>query len=230
MFKNLCAKLYYEQDKPKRIDGNKDNEGFISTLVFSVIHLLWCLSLIEIFKGIAVSRSPSTERKSRANAIDFHTVLKWVIVLFFLVYPRGLAWKVGVGTLAYFLFMNLFSYFYYHLWKYEPPTEIASKPDVFHARTNRRFILFALSFLYSIVGFAAFFRGPWGAELRLFDRSMENAPITDALAASVANAFTFTPGQFVPASHFGYALLTTQVFYSFVFLVVILVVSLPPKS
>ncbi|KAE9625497.1 hypothetical protein [Parasedimentitalea maritima] len=227
MFEKFCSTFYYDEDRPRRVEGNKDNESFIATFSFAVIYLLWCLSLIEIFKGIAVKRHPSNKRKSRANAIDFHTLVKWLVVLFFLVCPGVLGWKASTIILIYFLFMNLFSYFYYHLWKYEPST--SEKPEVLHARATRRFVLFALSFLYSIIGFAAFFRGPWGAHIWFFECSMEKASIVDALAASAANAFTFTPGQFVPMTEFGFALLTAQVFYSFVFLAIILAVSLPAR-
>ncbi|MCT0223976.1 hypothetical protein, partial [Synechococcus sp. CS-1328] len=66
MLKKFCAKLYYDDDRPKRIEANRNNEGFLSTIVFYVIYVIWCMSLVEIFKGTAVSRNNANAQKSRA--------------------------------------------------------------------------------------------------------------------------------------------------------------------
>lgn len=226
--------IWLESDSPANSRVATTGSGFIMSVFYWLVCVLWRASLIEIVKGVWVLTakklsSKSDDEKSRAIAIDAYMLLKWALVALVILWPRLQGSYIGTLLVIYLLSSNLFSYFYYHIWRFSPVPNAASptQPSLLHQGQLRRYYMFILSFLFSIFGFAYLYYSPFAPHVDTCTASVCGSLWSSALFTSMANAFTFTPGWYAPVTHIGFMLGTVQVLYSFFFLVIIITNSIP---
>ena len=191
----------------------------------AVVCVFWWLSIIEHLKALAIflsSRGAVGDQEkhlaARSIAIDLYEILKWLALASFFV--LGSASPLAVAVTAYLLASNLFSHFYYHIWRDSPAAIIT------HQQMQRRLTSFVLAFAFAILAFGfVYYSIP--SQISWPDNEVS---IVNALYLSVANTFTLTYGDAGPASGDARALFVSQVVYAFVFVVMIIAKSLPSQN
>lgn len=198
------------------------NELFKAFFMFAQRHTDTCAKKIE---GCSNKNLCTTchkaQKRSRSLGIDAYMAFKWATVAWL-----WLGQYNGPCALYFTVFLllsNLFGYFYYHVWKHE------DKPFTIR-RERRRFLSFMLSFFFSIFAFAYLFDIQFADDI-LLKATDCGTSMGSAIMASLANAFTLTYDWNKPLTQAGYNVMTSQVVYSFIFLVIIIANSIPgPKN
>ncbi len=199
----------------------------ILSLFQAVVWLFWWLSLVEhlkalsIFLGTKLVKSSTEDARylaPRSIAIDLYEILKWISLISFFMSENISIWMVVITF--YLLASNLFSHFYYHLWRHVPVNEIS------HQQMQRRFASFLLAFTFAIVAYGLIYYSM--PEQILWPEA--SVSVQNALYMSSANTFTLTYGDAGPVSSAARALFVSQVIYAFVFVVMIISKSLPGQS
>ena len=213
--------MYYP-DKPSNPAKHLPEMPLLSMVQLLVV-VLWMLSFVEHFKALVMwlaksctSSSTNALMSSRSLAIDLYECLKWSFLLIVFAAHIFLDWVVGM--VFYLLISNLFSHFYYHVWFQRPEAKIS------HNSVKRRLTSFLLAFTFMIFGYAYLYLGWYPNEIRW---PSDDPNITNALYLSFANTFTLTYGDFGPQNDGSRFLFISQVIYTFFFLVLIVVRSLP---
>lgn len=182
------------------------------------------LSPVEVLKLVAIIVfRPATADKHRmvANwAIDCFVIGKWSFLLLAWVCAWNGAFVVAV--IVYLLVMNLFSYFWHHLWLH------SSRSTTFddQHRDRRRFVNLLLAIAFSTVTYGYLYD-------RIFHQQFDwppniIAPIA-ALTFSIGNALTGMTGDLRPKTTAAYALVTTQLAMTFIFVAMLLNNSIPSQ-
>ena len=214
----------------------------------SMVFLVWWLSLIEYIKLFASwlawrsaevayrTRDFSEQRRAaqytsghrfalkrvktaRSFAIDLYEVGKWAVVIWFVVF--SIQNRFALILIVYLLASNLFSHFYYHIWH-----ENSLKGKIGALQSRRRFLSFVLALVFSFVAYSYVF-----SVFRCsFDWPEGHFSTINSLFFSISNAFTLVYGDTGPNDASGYYLAASQVAYTFFFVVIIIVQSIPTKE
>lgn len=218
--------MNYYPDKPESPLKALPSKVILS-LFQSVVWALWWLSLVEHLKALFIfigTKLVKPKKESvrylapRSVAIDLYEMLKWALLILFFLSDAVDSWMIV--TTLYLLVSNLFSHFYYHLWRHAPVEEIS------HQQMQRRFVSFLLAFTFAIVAYGLIYTSM--AEQILWPEGIVS--IENAIYMSAANTFTLTYGDIGPASNVTRAIFVSQVIYAFVFVVMIIAKSLPGHS
>lgn len=203
--------------------------GFIYLLVsFIIERLLFKLNIVEWFKLLIcklcqrMGFDASVEAEKRIAA-DLYILLKYAFILL-CIFISGSSnvffFYVKNITVIYLLIMNIYTYFYYHLW--------VDRNDSSIQRQRRRFVNIILAIGYNILSFVyLFFRGfsgriIWGGNIP--------EKIGDFVQFSISNTFILS-SPFEVINRTGNMLQISQYLVSFLFLAILLSQSIPaPRS
>lgn len=210
----------------KNIVDDHDCCGFIYPAFDKLLHLCKYLNLVELFKYIAKVITPQKNnpiisiRYSRI-AVDIFIVSKWLFLLLIIL--------LKINTLAttiiiwYLLIMNLYTYFFYHVWDENSLIDDRITPT----RIKRRFFNIIISILYTIVGFAYLYYIPYFHE---YSWRFEQPTFKHSLIFSISNSLTAGYNVVEPASFTGFLVATIQLTMMFIFLTVIIAGSIPQMN
>ncbi len=200
--------------------------GIIYTILKFIFDNLKYLSLVELIKFLSVkifadkSNILSIVKTSRI-AVDTFIILKWTFVIILLKYSINNSFLTFI--VWYLIISNIYTYFYYHVWKAE-----SLNPDNYTIdRVRRRFITLLLSIGFSNLCFAYLFRLPYVTD---FKWSNDLALNIKSLWFSYANSITADYEYVKPITEVGINLTITQIIISFIFLTIILGKSIPQTS
>lgn len=195
--------------------------GFIILGFGCLINGILKLSLAECIKYYAKKILSNWQPRSAAGlGIDVYITVKWLVLI--LILYIGSSNYFSLFLICYFLFFDLFNYFYFHSWGTESQYSKLTDKEQF-LRERRRFVTFLLAVLYSIFGFSTIYflfipsELCWPSEPNLID----------AVLLSVSNSFTLTYDGFSPDSQIGRSVLVSQVLSMFMFLTVLISNSVP---
>lgn len=200
--------------------------GIIYTILKFVFDNLKYLSLVELIKFIFVKvfSNPAdilSKVKFSRIAVDIFIILKWIFVIILLKFSVNNAFLTFL--IWYLILTNIYTYFYYHIWKAE-----SLNPDNFTIdRVRRRFITLLLSIGFSNLCFAYLFRLPYVSD---FEWSNGEPLNIKSLWFSYANSITADYEYVKPITELGINLTITQLIISFIFLTIILAKSIPQTS
>ena len=123
----------------------------------------------------------------------------------------------------YLLFSNIYTYFYYHIWKDDSNNNIHDTP----VRIRRRFINLGFSIVFSNLCFAYLYRYQYFCEFKWdYTSSLDSQAIWYSIANSLAVGYK--PVEVL--SKIGADISTFQLILSFVFLTMILSNSIPKSN
>ncbi len=192
--------------------------GFIYVIVSVLVKILCALNLVEWFKilfyQVCKLLQKNISKKASYNwAIDLFIVLKFIFVSLSLILPEN---PILLKIVLYLLIMNVFTYFYHHIWR--KPSDLCS-----HWQT-RRFVTLVLAIAFNILCYVYLY---WNG-LSRFIIWQNNSPFTlsRVFQYSISNTFLL-PSSMSVDNLFGLYLQTSQQVISFVFLVIILSQSIP---
>lgn len=196
--------------------------GFIIRLVEAVIFVLRHINLVELFKAIAarVSQDQSSDAQKRAAnvAIDIFILLKWAFVAILWISEETSTW--AVAATLYLIVMNLFTYFYYHVWCVESLAIEIMTPE----RTKRRFVNAMLAMAYSDFCFAYLYATPFASDFSWPRNVGQNFA---AIQFSLANSLTAAIWGTEPITTAGMTVSSIQLLMTFAFATVVLTQSIP---
>jgi len=220
--KALCSGL---KDKFCKVHGfliaeyNKRSKyGFIYVFTSVFVKLLCVLNLVEWFKVLFVFicrllNQNTIEKEAKNWAIDLFIVLKYLFLVLVISLPHNSLALTGV---VYLLVMNLFTYFYHHVWK--TPTDSCAHWQA------RRFVSLFLAIVFNVL---CYFYLYWNGMSSLI-RWNEGVPVSMARVAQFSLANTFMlPSLLSVENTLGLYLQTSQQMISWIFLVIILAQSIP---
>ena len=200
--------------------------GIIYTILKFVFDNLKYLSLVELLKIIFVKGFSNSDNilskvKFSRLAVDIFIIIKWILVIVLLRYSINNPFLTFL--IWYLLLTNIYTYFYYHIWKEE-----SLNPDNFSIdRARRRFISLLLSIGFSNLCFAYLYRLPYLSEFKWSNDIPLNMK---SIWFSYANSITADYEYVKPATELGINLTITQLIISFIFLTIILAKSIPQTS
>jgi hypothetical protein len=118
--------------------------GYIHRIATLIVTICYYTNLVEGFKWLLGKLTKDKKRAYKNFAIDTFILLKWIfLILLWCFNAQSFLLTIVV---SYLIWTNLFTYFYYHVWK-------TSKVDETE-RNQRRFVNLILAFTYSNVSFA----------------------------------------------------------------------------
>jgi hypothetical protein len=195
--------------------------GFIYLIIDCLIHFLKAINLVEWFKKITVCLCFKTKicKDSRFvsnQAIDTFILIKYVFII----------WMTYCGIIGivpyitiYLIFMNIFTYFYYHIWE----ISIRKSNDA----VKRRFISLSLAIIFNILCFTYLYHIGCASHILW---GMRTCPtLVDTLMFSISNTFLFSNNLNV-ANNFGYYMQLAQQITSYIFVAIILTQSIPSNQ
>lgn len=192
--------------------------GFIYVIASVMIKVLWALNLVEWFKFLFYQFCRLLHKKINQKAtynwaIDTFIVLKFIFVFLFIFLPEN---PVYLRIVLYLLIMNVFTYFYHHVWR--KPSDNCSHWQA------RRFLTLMLAIAFNILGYVYLY---WNG-LSSFLQWRKGTPYTlfTVIQYSLSNTFLL-PSHLSVENAFGLYLQTTQQVISFVFIVIVLSQSIP---
>lgn len=128
--------------------------GFIIVVFNTIFKLVEKVSAVEYFKKAItfffkrrIQNDFEKERALKNIAIDIFMVLKWIILIFFII--RGISSNLAKVFVIYLLVMNIHTYFYNHVWSER--TIKAKVRNIEHVQ--RRLISLLLSISYNIASY-----------------------------------------------------------------------------
>lgn len=199
--------------------------GFIFLAFTALVTLCKKVNLVEyakLFSAFALSRyTPYSDEIDNIIArknigIDVFQLFKWGFVLTLIM--TGQESPILKYMVAYLIWSNLFTYFYYHAWG----SSFGQRSDVDTQR--RRFLNFLLSIMFYVICYAYLYQFHFVADIQWPDRQVD---IVNAIYLSVANAFTLTYGGFSPMNQTARVIFMTELINTFFFLTVIVANSIP---
>ena len=187
----------------------------------ALIIVLWFLSAVEYLKVAFMRRFDEGKDRlvARSHAIDAYMAFKWALVLFFTVFKIDSF--VTRFVIFYLIFSTIFSYFYYHIWR-----ENIYEFDQYSQ--HRRTAAFIFSFFFGIFCYAYLFRFSFSEEI-VWPNST-GPTFTDALLLSFSNAFTAGFANFVPLTASVRWVMASETLFVFIFLVVVIINSMPARN
>lgn len=212
-------------------ETSHDN-GFIYPLVCYLIQVLYVLNFVEWFKWVSKklvmyrfrdfddARGYVSRKVRRVSnyVIDGTILLKFSLLFLFI--SDGIRNPFITFVVGYLLFMNSFTYFYYHIWE---EGAVFSRFQTLH-RVRRRFV----NFLISLVFMEACYTYLYGFSfVQNFSWDKKESRVLSSLLYSLQNTIPATYSNVVPLTQTGRVLSMSETIFVFVFVVIILARSLP---
>ena len=197
--------------------------GIIYEPVNKAVNHLRLFSLVELFKflGIFLGTRMGSKKNRTTYArisVDIFIATKFVLLFSLIAFHcNGLFWTIAVW---YLLFMNIYTYFYYHLWSEKVLKDRRFSID----RVKRRFLNLMLAILFSVLGFAYLYLHPYSSA---FEWKLGQPKLLDSILYSVSNSLTAGFDQVQPLTSTGYIVSTAQLLMMFFFLTIIISNSIP---
>lgn len=195
--------------------------GFIYPLFSFFVQLLFLFNLVEWFKKIAclcvrIIGLNANERIVKSITIDIFIVSKFVfVILMFLVSKR----MILTYFIIYLMLMNIFTYFYYHVWEHKLNT------NIHHLR--RCFVSLCIAIGFNVLCYTYLFHKGF-VDYILWSNNTK-VTLSEIVLFSISNTFMLST-QFSVINKFGHYLQISQQLVSFVFLVIILSQSIPTTN
>lgn len=224
----LEPKLRNQENEEQQIDN-----GFIYPILNMIITIFNYLNFIELLKmpvikwlkikytNILSKEALDLKIKKVANfIIDSFVITKFSFVLFVWNYMVDNIYVVCI--VWYLLIMNVFSYFYHHIWKKQ--AILNEKCTIHH--TRRKFLTLCISLFYTIVSYAYLYNIPYKKCFEINpDMNYRNF-----LLYSISNSFSGSYDKIKPITQFGDGLKLSQTVITFIFITIILARSIPEKK
>lgn len=202
--------------------------GFLYPTSNLLVGLLKSINLVEYAKDLSALIYRRCKRRELVDeeiiaakniGIDIFQVLKWLLLIIFLLRP--VESLVATFIVCYLILSNLFTYFYYHVWKsaFQQRTDLHSQ--------RRRFISFLLSIFFFVVSYTYIYQYPLAQHIAWPDDTID---VVNALYLSVSNAFTLIYGDFKPLTQTARLVFISELINTFFFFTIIVVNSIPSIS
>ncbi|MHC5202165.1 hypothetical protein [Myroides sp. LJL119] len=205
----------------------RTENGFFIIFFNKITKILNDFNLVKSFKELMFyiccgedkgSLDSNDRRRIIRFAIDVFVILKWLFLLIIIILDFENCFTTVF--IWYLLFYNLYTYFYYHIWKDE---NMLDTMDL--ERIKSRFINLMLSIAFSNVCFAYLYKYPYSSSFQWGPNG--ELGITNSIWYSFANSLTVSYDLIKPLDATGFNIATLQVIVSFVFLTIILSNSIP---
>lgn len=215
--------LYMILAEYSRYRGVMLGNGFLYPLFDALINCFNKMNLVEFFKFVArrLTKEKEKEQQNASIAIDVFMVVKWGVVI--CLWYNGINNLFCVLTTYYLIFMNLHTYFYYHVWDERAITN----EQVSIERMRRRFISLILALAFSIVCYAYLYETYYQKHFINWPEIF--SPWLSAIHFSLTNSIKGS-GSLTPITNTALFLMTSQFVSSFVFLSMMLSRSIPQFS
>jgi hypothetical protein len=217
--------MYQGRRKEKEVDN-----GFIYPTLNTVIHWVEALNLVNLFKFFAIQgtrrfnknlSNVALERLIRRNrniAVDVFIVFKFLVVVFLWIFNINI--PIITSFVVYLLFMNSFTYFYYHVWE---ESAILNQYLTVH-RVRRRFISLTSSIAYMVFTYGYLYCVPFATQ---YNWGSQYPSYIKALLFSISNSFNGGYNGVTPSTELGEIIKAIQIVFVFVFIAIILARSIP---
>jgi hypothetical protein len=191
--------------------------GFIYLIFDSILIAVFYLNLVELFKVIAkkINNKESDDENIRIKntAIDIFIILKWVFIL--MVWSFGVCNYIVTIIVFYLILMNLYTYFYYHVWD----EDSLNSENYEKGRIRNRFKNLLQAFGFSIYCYSYLFQIPF---YKYFSWPNNISSFSKSLLFSTANSLTVNYDGINPIGTIGNALAISEIVISFIFITIIL--------
>lgn len=200
--------------------------GFIYELFRVLIEGLKFLNLVELFKMIGKKLNPFPNDSryisiySRAS-VDIFIVFKWVLVL--VIFLNSSANLFLCFLIWYLIIMNVYTYFYYHVWD----SNAIKQSDNDEHSLRRRFINLLLAISFSNLSFAYLYSTCYAKEFTWGKAGINNV---HAIWYSLTNSISGNYSEVTPVTDIGFAISMSQLIISFVFITIVISRSIPQKN
>jgi hypothetical protein len=215
--------------------GNKQerdfDNGFIYPLVNFIIKLFYYLNIVEILKITTKKVIYSIYRHEKDDSIpwranrfycniivDLFILSKFAFIFF--IWWKNIDNSSILFLVYYLLLMNIFTYFYHHLWD---KSAIYDK-NLTYKRVRRRFIALFSSIAYMVICFSYLYNVPFVKE---FEWSKKDPTALKSFLFSVSSSFSGSYENVKASSELGEYIMMSQVLMVFVFITLILARSMP---
>ena len=202
------------------------NYGFIYRTFQIIIEGLRYLSLVELFKFIALKlrtnhKNKTLETTYRRVAVDIFILFKWsVLILFFIKSYNSLFHCLIIW---YFIITNIHTYFYYHIWN-EKAIKSIEKDE--HS-LRRRFINLLLAIAFSNISFAYLYFTYYSSG---FNWGVAGIKSSHAIWYSISNSVAANYAIISPIDDLSNSISMIQLLITFVFVAIIISRSIPQKN
>lgn len=173
---------------------------------------LYLLNIVEWLKRIAVFLCPARYSKVDIahRTIDWFVLFKWYLVTYFII--ADVATKFALYVAIYLLVMNVYTYFYHHVW--------ALPCSIDNERMKRRFVNLMLSFMFSGYVYSYIYAVHFKTEVVL---AHANNPSLDYLLYSICNSLLVSYSGVSAIEWDTGVVVVTQYMITFVYLVFLFV-------
>lgn len=195
--------------------------GFFYVIASVMIKTLWAINLVEWFKILfyqvcRLLHKNICKRASYNWAIDLFIVLKFTFVILALFLPDN---PIYLRIVLYLLFMNVFTYFYHHVWR--KPNDNCSHWQA------RRFVSLSFAIVFNSLCYCYLYWNGLSEHIRWVSTTPLN--LYSVIQYSIANTFLLS-SSLSAVNIFGLYLQTSQQAISFIFLAIILSQSIPKPT
>ena len=188
--------------------------GIIYKIVRSIVHFFYFLNLVEGFKWLFSVFNKKKKRELKTIAIDVFIICKWIFLI--LIWYFRCNEPFILGFVIYLIWTNIFTYFYYHVWKDER--------EINRHRKRRRFVSLMLAVLFSNVAFAFLYDVGFS---QFYEIAVGFGGQYSFLLFSFHNSL-FADYQYItPINNFGYTISLIQLLITFIFGSIVLNNSIP---
>lgn len=183
-----------------------------------IIETLNSINIVEYWKSLCwilynkknyINNVNSEEcKRIKGIAIDLFIILKYIflVTIFLEAIPQNI---LILYLIWYLLIMNVFTYFYYHIWENKKTKRLDSK---------KRFVNFILAIIYSSLSFMVLYKNYY-----ISDFETNNIFISNTVKAfSLSFGSFFNINNIYPITSKGYLIFTINCIINFIFLAFIL--------
>jgi hypothetical protein len=193
--------------------------GFIYPFIKALVDGLNKLNLVEYFKkGLQVFNRIKTDDSVQSYnnfAVDIFRVAKWLFLALAIFCKASNCWIQAI--IWYLLITNIYTYFYYHLWRDEA-LEPGQAGQNNHHRVRKRFVNLFFAVFYSDLCFAYLYEIPYVANFNWG----KNVSLIHAFWFSVSNSIAANYTAVVPITDLGNNVAMIQLLITFSFITIIL--------
>ncbi len=196
--------------------------GFIYEIFNVLINSLKYLNIVELFKKIAIKLSSSEKhiRKNANIAIDIFIIFKFLIIILF--WYKELNNIYATIITYYLILINIYTYFYYHVW-----SDKANNRNQSNDKNKRRFLNLIIAILYSDICYGYLYNIVYSVH---FLWEQNTSRLISSLQLSIYNSFAGSFYGVKPITDLGIVLTTSQLLITFIFIAIILTRTIPPTS
>jgi hypothetical protein len=200
--------------------------GLLYLIFKFILDNLRYLTIVEWFKclGKILNPKPNDEEYKTAfsrTSVDIFIILKWCFVLVITKYSCSNNFLTIF--VWYLLISNIYTYFYYHIWK----DEALNTEDFEKDRIRRRFINLLLAVAYSDFCFAYLYKLPYSLNFEWTDKS---STFTKSIWYSISNSLAANYEAVKPVTDFANNISMVQLIITFIFITIILGKSIPQTN